>query len=152
MSPVTIPRIKLVNFHEYQTGIMAVRRAVFVDELGIAPDLEWDNRDNEAYYAVALMDNEIVGTGRMQADGEIGRIAILPQWRRQGLGSQILHCLIEAAVHAGQNSVYLSSQLNAVNFYVKLGFVMSGETYLAAGIPHQHMDLALTSNAEQASN
>lgn len=122
---------------------MAVRKAVFVDELGIAPELEWDDRDTQACYAVAVMHEKILGIGRMQRDGEIGRIAILPEWRRRGIGSRIIHRLIEAATQARQNSVYLSSQLDAVNFYAKHGFVRTGETYIAAGMPHQRMYLAL---------
>ena len=149
MSDPSIPRIKLVNFQEYQTGIMDVRTAVLVEELAITPHLEWDGRDSHARYAIATVNEKVVGTGRMHPDGEIG-IAILPDWRRQGIGSQILECLVEAAVHAGQNSVYLSSQLDAVNFYARHGFLMTAETCLAAGIPHQHMHLDLIAKAAHA--
>jgi len=80
---------------------MAVRKTVFIDELGISPDLEWDNRDEQALYAIAISGNEVIGIGRLQADGQLGRIAILPDWRRKEVGTRIVQRLIKAAIRSG---------------------------------------------------
>lgn len=135
--------IELTNFKAYQSDIMAVRKAVFIDELGIAPDLEWDNRDTQALYAIAISDKKVIGIGRLQADGQLGRIAVLPDWRQQGIGTRIIHRLLKAAFQSNHDGVYLSAQLEALDFYEKLGFVKTGTPFIAAGLDHQGMYLAL---------
>lgn len=147
MSPENPPRIELVSFQSHQAGIMAVRQAVFVKELGIDPQLEWDGKDAGARYAIAIAGTEIIGVGRLLADGKIGRIAILAEWRGQGTGARIIQCLVEAATALGHESVYLSSQLGAAPFYEKLGFIKTGGVFMAAGIAHQRMTLLLPSRA-----
>lgn len=136
-------RIELVNFKDYQKDIKAVRKAVFIDELGITPDLEWDNKDEQALYAIAVLDNKVIGIGRLQQDGQLGRIAILPDWRHQGIGTRIIQSLIKAASESSQDCVYLSAQREALDFYEKLGFVKTGYPFVAAGIIHQGMRLLL---------
>jgi len=34
----------------------------------------------------------------------------------------------------------LSAQVEVKDFYIKLGYVQRGETYMDVGIPHQDMD------------
>lgn len=125
---------------------MAVRKAVFIDELGIDPCLERDQNDSQAVYAIARCNEDIVVIGRMQPDGRIGRVATLSDWRRQGLGRRITRRLIEAARERGLTSVYLAAQVNATPFYAKLGFESSGDVFHAAGIPHQRMIIYLGSH------
>jgi ElaA protein len=40
-------------------------------------------------------------------------------------------------------TAYLGSQSHATGFYEKLGFVIEGDEFLDAGIPHRHMRRAL---------
>lgn len=147
MPLATPPRIELAKFQTYQSEIMAVRKTVFIDELGINPDLEWDNRDEQALYAIAVSGNEVIGIGRLQADGQLGRIAILPDWRRKGIGTRIVQRLIKAAIQSDQDCIYLSAQIDALNFYTKLGFIKTGAPFVAAGIDHQGMRLLLPAKA-----
>lgn len=140
-------RIKLVGFQDHQAAIMAVRQAVFVDELGIDPQLEWDQKDEQARYAIAIHSDRIVGIGRILKDGQLGRIAVLPEWRRQGIASAIIQCLIEAAQVENIDVVHLSAQLDSVPLYEKFGFVRYGDTFIAAGIVHQGMSLDLSTLA-----
>lgn len=138
--------IELVRFKPQQKDIMAIRKAVFIDELGIAPDLEWDNRDEQALYAIAVSDTTVIGIGRLLPDGQLGRIAVLPNWRRQGIGTLIMHGLLKAASQSSHQSVYLSAQLEALDFYAKQGFVKTGAPFIAAGLAHQKMYFSLPAN------
>jgi predicted GNAT family N-acyltransferase len=84
-----------------------------------------------------------LGTGRLLPDGHIGRMAVLPQARGQGVGAALLRALMQAARDRGEREVALSAQTHAIAFYERFGFVVEGEEYDDAGIPHRMMRLVL---------
>ena len=128
----------------------AIRRQVFIDEQGVAPDLEWDGQDDTAVHAVAVLeDGETIGTGRFVRAGEpdavrIGRMAVLPEHRRLGVGTTILRALEEEAAARGARRALLHAQTYAAAFYTGLGYRKEGETFEEAGIEHIAMWKDLT--------
>jgi len=123
--------------------INAIRKEVFILEQGVPPELEFDGLDDTAAHVLAFVSDQPVGTGRVLADGHIGRIAVLCDCRGQGLGAEIVLALVDEAAKAGCNEVYLGAQKHAVGFYEKLGFVAYGEDFMDAGIPHIHMKMSI---------
>lgn len=125
----------------------AVRRAVFVVEQGIALADELDGRDEEATHLLATDKGIPVGTARLLeqgATGKIGRVAVLPSHRGQGLG----RALVEAAVAVLASRPHLTqaklgAQTHAIGFYESLGFTAVGDIYEDAGVPHRDMVRAL---------
>lgn len=126
--------------------IRRIREAVFINEQGVAAKLEFDGLDDNAVQ-VLIADNKghYVGTGRMLDDGHIGRIAILPKARGQGLGAKVVQALVAEAIRLNYSGVYLNAQTHALAFYFKLGFSLLGDEFMEAGIPHQSMVLKLDS-------
>lgn len=122
---------------------LALRRAVFIEEQGIAEADELDDLDGVAVHLLARLDGQPVGTARLLAKGrlgKIGRVCVLPEARGTGLGT----ALIEAAVayfaaDPAFDTAYLSAQEPALGFYEKLGFTAFGPAYDDAGIPHRDM-------------
>ncbi|MEI8303891.1 MAG: alpha/beta fold hydrolase [Burkholderiales bacterium] len=142
----TSPRridIRLGDWATLQAQAGPIRTAVFVQEQGIAPDLEWDENDAVCVHCVALVDGQPAGTGRLLPDGHIGRMAVLPAHRRVGLGSLVLLALMQAAALRGDTQVALSAQTAVLDFYRAHGFAPEGEVYQEVGIPHQAMSRAL---------
>lgn len=122
-----------------------IRFAVFVGEQKVPPEIELDEMDETALHAVAFdAAGRPVGTGRLLADGKIGRMAVVPEMRRRGVGAQILEALVGEARRRGLAGVKLSAQVAAVGFYRAHGFVAEGEVYEEAGIPHRIMRRSLT--------
>lgn len=120
--------------------IRAVRHAVFVAEQGIPEALEWDGRDADCRHVLALArDAEVVATGRLLADGRIGRMAVLSGWRGCGVGRALLERLQQLAAADGLSCVYVHAQLEVVAFYRHAGFQVSGEPFVTAGIAHVEM-------------
>jgi predicted GNAT family N-acyltransferase len=116
-----------------------IRVAVFVEEQRIPIELEWDGADASSLHVVAYDGEQPVGTGRLLPDAHIGRMAVLPAYRRDGLGGAILETLVAEAAVRGHAAVELSAQVYVRAFYERHGFVAFGPEYDDAGIPHQSM-------------
>ena len=124
--------------------LMAVRNAVFVDEQGVPPELDCDGRDADAMHFLAMdkADNPL-GTARLLADGQIGRIAVLPAFRRRGIGRRLLALALDSARRRGDRHVWLHAQIDARELYLQAGFHIVGERFMEAGIPHIAMEREL---------
>jgi predicted GNAT family N-acyltransferase len=130
-------RLRIATWKDLGAGARAVRQAVFVEEQKVPAHLEWDDHDDDCVQLLATdADGNAIGTGRLLADGAIGRIAILAPHRGQGLGRAIMEALIAEARRRGLTEVYLTAQTQAMAFYEKLGFTLAGGEFLEAGIPH----------------
>lgn len=128
---------------EDQAAIRAIREAVFIEEQGVPPELEFDGLDDSALQVLAKADGQPAGTGRVLDDGHIGRIAVLHAQRGLGLGAAIVQALVDASAQAGHKRVYLGAQTHAIGFYEKLGFTVYGDEFMDAGIPHRNMEKRL---------
>ena len=137
MTPSPGFRARLVDWREASGTLSAIRTTVFVGEQGVPPEIEIDGRDPGCAHVVAESDSgEAVGTGRLMPDGRIGRMAVLAAWRGRGVGAAMLEALVAEARRRGFRETYLHAQAHAKAFYARHGFVVEGEEYLEAGIPH----------------
>ena len=139
MSPASAFTIRVGDWPSMRADAAPLRLAVFVAEQGIPESLEWDGHDDTSVHAVAYAEGVPVATGRLLADGHIGRMAVLAPYRRSGIGGQVLERLVEIARGRGETVVELSAQAYVRAFYVRHGFVAFGDLYDDAGIPHQSM-------------
>lgn len=123
-----------------ETTLRAIRQQVFVEEQGIPADQEWDGQDEQSAHFLAYdLQGAPIATIRMLNNGHIGRLAVLPDWRRQGVGSSLLLAAIELADEHGLDKVYLHAQIDSSTFYHLHGFMNEGEPFDEAGIPHIRM-------------
>ena len=137
--------ILLVDWVKASKEAFFIRKAVFIDEQRVPEELELDADDLQAIHVLAKIDGLSVGTARLVAiskdQAQIGRMAVLDQYRGQGIGRQILEKLIQFAQEKGFTGLFLHSQVNAIPFYEKMGFKADGDIYDEAGIPHRNMML-----------
>lgn len=132
--------IYLARWAESENEIRSIRSEVFIKEQHVPEELEWDGMDEEAIHVIAMDENQQpVGTGRLLSTGQIGRMAVLPQERNKGIGSDMLDTLIRYAQQHLATTVFLNAQLYAVGFYKRHGFVQVGENFEDANIPHCKM-------------
>ena len=112
---------------------MAVRNALFVDEQGVPADLEADGCDADAVHFLATdAGGNAVGTARLLADGQIGRIAVLPAFRRRGIGSRLLAAAMDAARTRGHRRVWLHAQIDAQDLDEVANVIQGGESSVTA--------------------
>ena len=125
-------------------ALCAVREEVFIREQNVPQELELDDDDPRSLHVLArVADGTPIGSGRLTPEGRIGRMAILKRHRASGVGSALLRLLVEQARSRGMAEVQLAAQVEAVPFYLKHGFEISGEDFMDAGIPHRPMRMAL---------
>jgi predicted GNAT family N-acyltransferase len=133
------------SWEDDSSKIYAVRKIVFVEEQGISEKLDFDGLDPVCWHVLAYASpTEPIGTARMQKDGHIGRIAVLEDWRRKGVGTRLLQSLLRLASEKGIFTVYLHAQVGAISFYEKLGFKREGDIFIEADIRHQKMMKIIT--------
>ncbi len=139
--------IIITSFEKSAEDIRLVRDAVFGQEQQVSPELDWDGNDADSIHVLATdKEGNAIGTGRMQADGKIGRLAVLKQWRGQGVGAGMLKALVELACTRGFETIRLHAQVQVVAFYEKNGFQKQGPAFLEAGIRHIKMTRSPTAS------
>lgn len=133
---------------ERMEEIAPIRRKVFGTELGFPEDILFDEADETAIHALAYKDiNRTipVASGRLykteEGDYKIGRIAVIKEERKQGFGDFIVRMLVDKALMMGADRVIVGSQPHAVQFYEKIGFQRTGETYVEAGVEHTLLEI-----------
>ncbi|OAV96865.1 hypothetical protein PTTG_26272 [Puccinia triticina 1-1 BBBD Race 1] len=108
-----------------------------------------------ALFSLSIRPNEYLGTLRYDPKkAKIGRIALLPAYRRLGIGKQMMisferqlldgfkaladraPLLLDSSI---PTQIRLHSQLPVIGFYSKIGYQPVGPTFIEDGAPHQLM-------------
>jgi predicted GNAT family N-acyltransferase len=136
--------VSMVCWHDGEPLLRALREAVFIREQNVPEELEWDGKDEECRHALVLsLNGDAIGCGRIQPNGHIGRVAVLPQWRKQKVGTAIMEALLDEARSRGYKQVDVDAQTSAIPFYQKFDFAEYGKEFMDAGMPHKKMKLKL---------
>src|SRR6185295_7398022 len=86
-----------MSWAQAEPAAAPIRFAIFMGEKDAA-GVELDELDKDCIHAVAYDDaGKAIGTARMQADGQIGRMAVVKEWRRRGVGAALLEGLLDEA-------------------------------------------------------
>jgi predicted GNAT family N-acyltransferase len=108
--------------------------------------MEWDGLDDEAVHAIAFSDDHLaIGYARLLNTKQLGRMAVLPQYRRQGVGCALLLQLENEARNRQFDHIFLHAQVQALPFYERQGYATRGGPFDEAGIPHMLMTKLLGS-------
>jgi predicted GNAT family N-acyltransferase len=131
------------SWPSHAQAIADVRRRVFIEEQGVPEALEWESRDGDCDWFLARVGESIVGIVRLTPEAQVGRMAVLPEWRGRGIGTALLRAVLRCARDKGLARVRLHAQTQAEPFYARMGFRAEGPVFLEAGIPHRRMTLEL---------
>jgi predicted GNAT family N-acyltransferase len=144
-----------------------IRRRVFIEEQGVPVEEEIDAHDADpsavrtAVHVLVRVEGQGVATGRLllpqsaahsdfsgpnssrEDNAHIGRVAVLAEYRRQGVGRAVMSALHSLALERALHDITLAAQMHAIGFYERLGYVARGDVFLDAGIEHRWMDVRL---------
>lgn len=135
-------RIELLSWQQAEPVAAPIRFSIFVDEQQAA-GIELDDLDKQSVHAIAYDDGKAIGTARLLPDGQIGRMAVLKDWRRRGIGAALVEALINEARKRGHADVRISAPLQALEFYRSQGFAADGKVQKVGGVLQQAMRKAL---------
>jgi ElaA protein len=128
-------------------AVLAARIAIFVVEQNCAYQ-DLDGLDGDAEHLIAWSGAEVagylrvLGPGTRFAEPSIGRIIIAKEFRRSGLGRELVAQGIERARRRYPGSALrISAQVYLEKFYASFGFATASEPYLEDNIPHVEMVL-----------
>ena len=127
----------------------AIRKQVFIEEQDCPPEEEWDGHDETSRHVLGHVDGEAVATARWRATphgdeivAKLERFAVLPDYRGEGRGTQLVQSVVEDARRAGFDTFLVHAQSHLQDWYEDLGFTSTGRTFEEAGIPHVEMTRA----------
>ncbi len=136
--------VAMVSWQQAEFALTTIRRQVFIEEQMVPDALEWDGQDAVATHFLAVDGMEhAIACARLLSDGSLGRMAVLPAWRRQGVGRTLLAAAIDECRRQGFSQLKISAQVHATEFYRQAGFIVHGDVYRDAGILHHDMRLEL---------
>ena len=108
--------------------------------LGMDRGTEKDKYDDSSFHLVAVCNDKVIGSARLrELSAEMGSIAyvsVLPDFRNQGIGTQLIKELIETAKQKNLKYLRLMTRISALEFYKKLGFSETGKPFVYIDIPH----------------
>jgi ElaA protein len=125
--------------------IVSAREAVFVVEQN-CPYLDADGLDRYSWHLTGWKDGQVAAYSRVvepgikYAEPSLGRVLTTGDWRRKGLGKELLQRAIEKIEeqYPGQG-IRISAQQYLDSFYAGFGFERVSEPYDEDGIPHIEM-------------
>lgn len=124
--------------HWRQRVFVVEQRCAYLDADGLDPEclhLSLCNPQGELLAYARLLPPGLNG-----AEPAIGRVLVVPQYRRQQLARALMQrALDEIAQRLSSVSVRISAQLYLQGFYQSLGFVPIGTPYDEDGIVHINM-------------
>lgn len=127
-------------------SVIYIRKIVFINEQKVSVDEELDSLDIESDHFLIEVDDNFIATARVYYEGNqatIGRVAVLKEYRNKGYAKFLMEKVIKFIKEKGIKKAHIGAQVQAVGFYQKLGFKISGDIYLDANIEHYPMELIL---------
>lgn len=128
----------------------AIRRLVFVVEQHLFEGDDRDEHDEDpaTLHVIGLVGGVPGGTVRLYPLEERGlwkgdRLAVLPEFRRHGLGAPLVRYAVRTAGQRGGDRMIAYIQLPNVRFFRALGWQPVGEPEPYVGVIHQQMAIAL---------
>jgi len=137
-------KIEIVKWIDEYELLTMIREKVFIEEQKVTSQLEWDGMDKDAIHFLAFKDKKGVGCARafvIQNRMQLGRMAVLREYRGEGIGSALIQRAITLAKLNQLYAIDISAQCHAIDFYKKFGFEVTSDMYLDAEIPHRDMKL-----------
>jgi GNAT superfamily N-acetyltransferase len=126
----------------------------------IRPELTWRLRRSALYPGKPLYEMEmpvdadgihfgvfyqdrlagVVSLFQSSTSFQFRKFAVEPALQNQGIGTQLLQYLVSFALQHGGRRVWCNARLTAVNFYLKAGFIQTGNAFVKNGIAYIAME------------
>ena len=116
--------------------------------LGMSKESLADSIEDESFHLMGVDDqNKVIASGRVHfnssAEAQIRYMAVDDNFKRKGIGSEIVFQLENYASSKGAEFIILNAREKAIIFYKNLGYKELGPYKSDTGIPHKTMRKSL---------
>ena len=113
--------------------------------LGMSKESLEDDLEDSSYHLMGIDDeNNVIASGRVHFNdnnqAQIRYMAVKDNYKRKGIGSEIVTKLEDYASSKGAKKMVLNARENALSFYLSLGYSEKGPYQSDTGIPHSKME------------
>ncbi len=121
-----------------------MRKKVFMGGHNLPLNFLRHSDDGERYHVIASNDvtGKAIGTGCIHADGHIGRIAILKDWRET---HSVAHVIVDYLMHIAkslkQERVWLNAPIDSLDYFSYRDFYPMGKPFEYCGVTMQKIEL-----------
>ena len=117
--------------------------------LGMSKESLEDDIEDSSYHLMGINDeNDVIASGRVhfndKKEAQIRYMAVKDNYKRKGIGSEIVIKLEDYASSKGAIRMVLNARENALSFYLSLGYKEKGPYQSDTGIPHSKMEKDLS--------
>ena len=108
-------------------------------------EMEMDE-DADGIHFGAFKDNQLVGVVSLfqkDTDFQFRKLAVDPAVQGMGIGNRLLDYITKHAQDEGGTKIWCNARLSAIGFYLKSGFVQTGQTFSKGGIDYEIMEKML---------
>jgi predicted GNAT family N-acyltransferase len=106
--------------------VMSIRSAVYVAEQACPHEEEFDGNDFSASHLLGYVGDEPAGGVRVRyfaGFAKIERLAVRKEFRRAGLGSELVRAAVELCRVKGYRVIYAHSQTRLLDFWAQFSFM-----------------------------
>ncbi|MGL4847802.1 MAG: GNAT family N-acetyltransferase [Clostridium sp.] len=127
--------------------IMKARYEVFGCEQKIFEENDLDDLDKKVIHVFLEDKGKVVAYERVIKEninkeyGTIGRVLVLKEYRRRGIGKELIEKGLDILKKENTKEIIISAQIHAKKLYEEAGFKVISEPYDEVSIPHVKMKL-----------
>ena len=99
--------------------------------------------DNHGYHFGAFKDNALVGVVslfQMGTDFQFRKFAVDASVQSMGIGRSLLQYITDFAIAEGAERLWCNARATAIGFYLRYGFVQTGELFSKGGYDYEIME------------
>jgi predicted GNAT family N-acyltransferase len=142
--------IKSPENKEEWDSYLLFRWEILRKPLGMSKDSLADSIEDESFHLMGIDEEKnVIASGRVHFNSEneaqIRYMAVDENFKRKGVGTEIVKELENYALSKGIVSMILNARENAISFYLSLGYEEVGPYQSDTGIPHKTMKKELVS-------
>lgn len=134
--------IRVIQTDEELKDAYFVRKTVFIKEQNVPPEIEIDDKEEEAVHFIGYVNDKPAAASRLRfvdQYGKLERICVLKEQRGNSYGKDLMEKMEKVIKDKGYSKAKLNSQTHAEGFYLSLGYQTVSEEFIDAGIPHVTM-------------
>ena len=136
-------KLLLADWPHADVAAKPIREAVFIIEQNTPSHKEWDDMDEHSLHVVASPDGNAVGTARLESDGMLSHLAVLKDFRHQGIGTAIVEEFIKVGRKHKFPLLKVHTPRSVAPFFSHNGFITHGDVFMQSGTAYIEMQLGL---------